>query len=55
MEHGGSLLRSQETATGPYPEPDEFTPHFRALLLPETFIRYKYRKLSHPSGFPTAL
>jgi hypothetical protein len=27
MEHGSSLPRSQETATGPYPEPGESSPH----------------------------
>jgi hypothetical protein len=27
MEHEGSFPCSQETATGPYSEPDEFNPH----------------------------
>jgi hypothetical protein len=27
MESEGLLPRSQESATGPYPEPDEFNPH----------------------------
>jgi hypothetical protein len=28
MEPEGSLLYSQEPATGTYPEPDEFNPYF---------------------------
>jgi hypothetical protein len=28
MEHEGSLLYPQKLATGPYPEPDKFNPHF---------------------------
>jgi len=27
MEREGSLRSSQEPATGPYPEPDTFSPH----------------------------
>jgi hypothetical protein len=33
MEFDGSLLCSQETATGPYPEPDASSQHFPTLLL----------------------
>jgi hypothetical protein len=32
MEPKGSLLHSQQTATGPYPEPDKSIPHFSNLL-----------------------
>jgi hypothetical protein len=32
MEPEGSLQCSQESASGPYPEPDEFNPHFSTLL-----------------------
>jgi hypothetical protein len=37
MEHEGSLLRSQESATGPYPEPDEYSPRFHTLFLSDLF------------------
>jgi hypothetical protein len=33
MEPEGSLLHSQEPATGPYPEPDEPNPHLPTLFL----------------------
>jgi hypothetical protein len=32
MEPEGSLPCSQQPATGPYPEPDEFIPHLLTLL-----------------------
>jgi hypothetical protein len=32
METEDTLPRSQETATGPYPEPDESSPHPHALF-----------------------
>jgi hypothetical protein len=31
MESEGSLQRSQQPATGPYPEPDASTPHLPNL------------------------
>jgi hypothetical protein len=31
-EPEGSLLSSQELTTGPYPEPDESSPHFNTLF-----------------------
>jgi hypothetical protein len=37
MEPEGSLPRSQEAATGPYPEPDASSPHLQTLFLLETF------------------
>jgi len=32
MEHENLLPRSQEPAIGPYPEPDESSPHFPTLF-----------------------
>jgi len=32
MEPEGSLPYSQQSATCPYPEPDEFNPHIPALF-----------------------
>jgi hypothetical protein len=37
MEPEGSLLWSQEPATGPYPEPDQFIPYHFILFLQDTF------------------
>jgi hypothetical protein len=33
MEHEGLLPYSQEPSTGPYPEPDESSPHYAILFL----------------------
>jgi hypothetical protein len=33
MEYEGSLPRSQEPATIPYPEPDDSSPYLRILFL----------------------
>jgi hypothetical protein len=32
MKHQDSLPYSQESATGPYPEPDEISPHLPTLF-----------------------
>jgi hypothetical protein len=32
MEPKGPLQRSEKTATGPYPEPDETSPHLSTLF-----------------------
>jgi len=32
MEPGGSLPYSQDPATGPFPEPDESSPHISTLF-----------------------
>jgi hypothetical protein len=37
MEPKGSLLRSQESATGPYPKLDEYSPHPHTLLTQDPF------------------
>jgi hypothetical protein len=37
MDPEGSLSISQETATGPYPEPDEFTSQISTLFPKDPF------------------
>jgi hypothetical protein len=55
MEPEGSFLCSQPPATGPYPQPDEASPHLhsssfkRPLVLPTTPISPKW---SHPFRLP---
>jgi hypothetical protein len=49
MEHKGSLLYPQKPATGPYPEPDKFNPHFVSYIfyiwiLPSHWLRGLKRK-----------
>jgi len=40
MESEGPLPHSQETITGPYPEPVEFSPHPHTLFLSDVLITY---------------
>jgi hypothetical protein len=37
MEPEGSLPCSQETSTGPYPEPDQSNPYYLILYLQDPF------------------
>jgi hypothetical protein len=50
MEPEGSLLYSQEPATGPYPEPDESTPttYYCFQYLFDTFISKKNKLQKKP-------
>jgi hypothetical protein len=60
MEPEGSLLCSQEPATGYYPDPDETNPHPQPyfpkihfnIILPST---PRSSRWSHPSGFTTKI
>jgi hypothetical protein len=40
MESEGSLPRSQESATGPYPEPDASSPHLSTLFPQDPYQYY---------------
>jgi len=59
MEPEGSLPCSQDPATGPYPEPDESSPHLPTLLLLRSILTLPSRpRLGLPSdlftlSFPT--
>jgi hypothetical protein len=49
MKHEGSLTCSQETCTGPYPEPDEYNPetltfHSRIILYGEALSGLENRE-----------
>jgi hypothetical protein len=59
MEPEGSIRRSQEPSTGPYPEPDQFSPHKKnclSLRIPSwhfvTTLFFKVRKLLAPRQTP---
>jgi hypothetical protein len=55
----GSLLYSQERVSGPYPEPDEFSPYptkknyFRSILIMDSILQstLKFSKWSLPFRF----
>jgi len=52
----GSLLCSQEPVTGPYPEPDEFSPHFSTpfpILILSSYLCLDLPSRIFPSDFPT--
>jgi hypothetical protein len=60
MEPEGSLPCSQEPATGPYPEPDRFSPYhphprnsLRSILILSTPLRLGLPSGFFPSGIPT--
>jgi hypothetical protein len=55
MEHKGSLPSSQEPATGPYREPDTFSPHLPTLFksIRSILMLSSHQRLRPPSGlFP---
>jgi hypothetical protein len=57
METEGSLPRSQEPSTGPYPEPDGSNPYnlipLRSILILSTHLRLGLPSGPFPSGFLT--
>jgi hypothetical protein len=59
MEPEGSLPRSQEPSTGPYPEPDRSNPYHpilslvRSILILSTYLRLGLLSGLFPSGFST--
>jgi len=57
MEPEGSLPCSQQRATGPYPEPGEYGPHFptlsRSILILISHLRLGFPNCLFPSRFPT--
>jgi len=60
MQPQGSLSCSQGPATGPYPEPDETSPHFhpislRSILLLSSNLRLGLPNCLLPSRLPTKI
>jgi hypothetical protein len=57
MEPGGSLPRSQEPSTGPYPEPDQSNQYhpisIRSILILSTQLSLGFPSGLFPSGSPT--
>jgi len=54
MEPQGSLLCSKNSATGPYPKPNESSPHLPILILSSHVCLGPPSGL-FPSGFPTEI
>jgi len=60
MEPKGSLLCSQDLATGPYSEASKFSPHFHTILLRYIAILSSHLRLGSlscllPQGFQTKI
>jgi hypothetical protein len=59
MEPEGSLLRSQELSTGPYPKPDESSPYhsisLRSILVLSSNLHLGITSGLFPSGFRTKI
>jgi hypothetical protein len=55
MEPGGLLPYSQETSTGPYPEPGQFNPYYPILSLWSVLILSTHLRLGLPTGLQTSV
>jgi hypothetical protein len=59
MEHESSLPCSQQSSTGPYPEPNQFSPchpilhHLRSILILSTHLLPRLHSGFFPPGFST--
>jgi hypothetical protein len=56
MEPEGSLPCSQEPSTGPYPDPDQWSPiYLRSILILSNHLCLDIRSGLFPSGFPSKI